>query len=136
MRKDPKTGKRVSRVNPESSWQVTAVPHLRIIDADVFAAVQARLNERGHEWPATPRRPRHLLSGLLRCGCCGRCAVRRDGRATRSRDCLQQSCTWVRGRLTFTTGAKPFVMMPRTEACGANSPSLLAWQGVRPMATR
>jgi DNA invertase Pin-like site-specific DNA recombinase len=78
MRKDPRTGKRVSRINPESSWQITSVPDLRIIDADVFAAVQARLDERGHEWPTAPRRPWHLLSGLLRCGCCGRSLVVKD----------------------------------------------------------
>jgi len=39
MRNDPKTGKRVSRNNLEASWQVTAVPQLRIVDAEVFAAV-------------------------------------------------------------------------------------------------
>ncbi len=78
MRKDPKTGKRVSRINPEASWQVTAVPQLRIVDAEVFAAVQTRLDERGHDTPAAARRPRHLLSGLLRCGCCGRALVLKD----------------------------------------------------------
>ena len=30
--KDPDTGKRVSRLNPESEWVITAIPDLRIID--------------------------------------------------------------------------------------------------------
>ncbi len=54
------------------------MPQLRIVDAEVFAAVQTRLDERGHDTPAAARRPRHLLSGLLRCGCCGRALVLKD----------------------------------------------------------
>jgi len=30
--KDPSTGKRVSRINPESEWIITEVPDLRIVD--------------------------------------------------------------------------------------------------------
>jgi hypothetical protein len=78
LKKDPRTGKRVSRINPESDWRTTAVPHLRIIEAEAFAAAQARLNERGHEVSAKARKPRHLLSGLLRCGCCGGAIVLKD----------------------------------------------------------
>jgi site-specific DNA recombinase len=78
MRKDPKTGKRVSRINPEASWQTTAVPHLRIVDTAVFAAAQALMEARGHEAPSRARKPRHLLSGLLRCGCCGHALVVKD----------------------------------------------------------
>jgi hypothetical protein len=57
MRKDPATGKRVSRVNPETEWQVTAVPHLRIIERETFAAAQARTGDRGHNAPAAVRKP-------------------------------------------------------------------------------
>jgi hypothetical protein len=32
MVKDPATGRRVSRVNPETEWHTTAAPHLRIVD--------------------------------------------------------------------------------------------------------
>jgi site-specific DNA recombinase len=79
MRKDPQTGKRVSRVNSESEWQTTSVPHLRIVDAETFCAAQARLTGRGHlRTPAARRKPRHLLSGLLRCGCCGGALVAKD----------------------------------------------------------
>jgi site-specific DNA recombinase len=40
--KDPDTGKRVSRNNPESEWIIQDVPELRIIDHDVWNAVKAQ----------------------------------------------------------------------------------------------
>jgi site-specific DNA recombinase len=69
--KNPDTGKRVSRPNPESEWVRSETPHLRIIDQATWSKVQARRADRGgkHRYHAT--RPRHLLSGLLKCGCCG-----------------------------------------------------------------
>jgi len=78
MRKDPKDRQARVAVNPEASWQVTPVSHLRIVKAEVFAAAQARLDERGHKVPAASRKPPHLLSGLLRCGCCGHALVMKD----------------------------------------------------------
>src|SRR5690606_21543554 len=71
MVKDPDTGRRVSRPNPESEWLTTDVPHLRIIDQETFDAARKRKMERSHEAPAKRQRPRHLLSGLLKCGACG-----------------------------------------------------------------
>jgi site-specific DNA recombinase len=71
MRKDPRTGKRVSRPNPPEQWIVTPVPDLRIVPADLFARVQAAKTERGKARPERSRRPRHLLAGLLQCGSCG-----------------------------------------------------------------
>lgn len=69
----------MSRVNPESEWQCTAVPHLRIVEVEIFAAAQTRMHERSHlKTPAARRKPRHLLSGLLRCGCCGGALVAKD----------------------------------------------------------
>ncbi|MBI3444402.1 MAG: recombinase family protein, partial [Magnetospirillum sp.] len=38
--KDPETGKRVARPNPESEWKRTEVPELRIVDEDTFLAAQ------------------------------------------------------------------------------------------------
>lgn len=40
--KDPRTGKRVSRINPESEWVTTDVPELRIVDETLWQAVKAR----------------------------------------------------------------------------------------------
>ncbi|WP_426409060.1 recombinase family protein [Bradyrhizobium ganzhouense] len=69
--KDPDTGKRLSRPNPRSEWQVADVPHLAIIKPELFAAAQKRKEERGHTHPSHQRRPRRMLSGLLRCSACG-----------------------------------------------------------------
>src|SRR5690606_15145271 len=70
--KNPDTGKRVSRLNPEAEWIVKDVPELRIVDQDLWDRVKAR--QRGlrklpefHE----KQRPRMLLSYLLKCGSCG-----------------------------------------------------------------
>jgi site-specific DNA recombinase len=71
MRKRPNSNKRVSRPNPPEEWITTPVEHLRIVPADLFARVQAAKAERCKARPERARRPRHLLAGLLRCGCCG-----------------------------------------------------------------
>lgn len=73
--KDPETGKRVSRPNPSSEWIVTEVPHLRIIDENVWQAAKARQVATRHAQKAgglvRARRPKYLFSGLTRCGVCG-----------------------------------------------------------------
>lgn len=43
--KDPSTGRRVSRLNPESEWIVKDVPDLRIVDDELWQAVRARQGE-------------------------------------------------------------------------------------------
>ncbi len=75
MQKDPDTGRRVSRPNPESEWIIKAVPQLRIVPAELFAKVQGIKAVRGKARPEQSHRPRHLLAGLLRCGCCGSAMV-------------------------------------------------------------
>ncbi|ABS14279.1 Resolvase domain protein [Brucella anthropi ATCC 49188] len=72
MVRDPETGKRVSRNNPESEWQRKNVPELRIVDEETAAMVAARVEERTFETTIerSPKRPR-MLSGLLKCGKCG-----------------------------------------------------------------
>ena len=77
--KDPDTGKRVSRLNPESEWVTQDVPELRIVDQEVWDAAKARQKALAYEPPAEPgentlndrRRPKHLFTGLVKCGCCG-----------------------------------------------------------------
>jgi DNA invertase Pin-like site-specific DNA recombinase len=77
--KDPETGKRISRPNPPEQWVVTEVPALRIVPQDLWDRARARQQRskrdtrpdaevRGY-WDR--RRPRFLLSGLMRCGQCG-----------------------------------------------------------------
>jgi site-specific DNA recombinase len=83
--KDPNTGKRVSRPNPETKWIRAEVPELRIVDSEAWQAAKARQVELTKLFGATTagiraarekrlhglRRPAYLLSGLLTCGCCG-----------------------------------------------------------------
>ncbi len=79
-RKDPTSGKRLARPNPESEWIVMDVPELRTVDPDLWDRVQTRLEgirnsarvanaRKTRFWES--RRPRHLLTGLVRCGECG-----------------------------------------------------------------
>lgn len=68
MVKAPDTGKRVSRENPESEWQRVEAPHLRIVSDELWQAAHGKMR-----YTATPhkRKTKRLLTGLLRCGCCG-----------------------------------------------------------------
>jgi site-specific DNA recombinase len=71
MVKDPETGRRLSRRNPEASRQVVEVPELRIVSDEVWQAAQARKRTFVGVRPERQKRPKHLFSGLLRCACCG-----------------------------------------------------------------
>lgn len=72
--KDPSTGNRTHRPNPRSEWQTVEAEHLRILPDTLFDTVQHQLAERAHVKHTNPnvhRRPKHLLSGLMRCAMCG-----------------------------------------------------------------
>ena len=77
--KDPDTGKRVSRQNPPSEWVITQVPALRIVDDELWQAVQARYAGVQKKWTAAEPgkrfnqfvRPKYLFTGLTKCGECG-----------------------------------------------------------------
>jgi hypothetical protein len=76
--KDPDTGKRVSRPNFPAEWITTDVPHLRIIDDELWKQVKARQAEMrlvsGNGAPTKvnrARRPKFLFSGLAKCSQCG-----------------------------------------------------------------
>jgi DNA invertase Pin-like site-specific DNA recombinase len=78
--KDPATGKRVSRLNPEDEWIIQDVPDMRIVDQELWDRVKARqkktgVDTRGKSAPTdgfwNRRRPKTLFSGLLKCGECG-----------------------------------------------------------------
>ena len=81
--KDPITGRDVRRYAEESTHVVHEVPELRIIDADLWLRVRSRLTAEAAPTRPAPieapiagfedrRRPRHLLTGKLICGVCGR----------------------------------------------------------------
>ena len=76
--KDPATGKRVSRLNPEAEWIFQDVPDLRIVDQDLWDRVKARqktiVTDHSDDTPNRlheRQRGKYLFSGLTKCGCCG-----------------------------------------------------------------
>jgi site-specific DNA recombinase len=71
MIRDPESGKRISRPNPESEWVIQEAPELRIVSDELWAAVQRHKQDSDHLAVHRRRRPRRLLSGLVYCGVCG-----------------------------------------------------------------
>ena len=71
--KNPDTGKRVSRLNDEKDWIRTEVPELRIVDQELWDKVKDKQGEiqKQHKEFWGKKRPPHLFSYLLKCGCCG-----------------------------------------------------------------
>lgn len=69
--RDPDTRNRVSRINPRAEWQVVDAPELTIVDAASWAAVRARREREEGKPYSMQRRPRRLLSGLVKCSACG-----------------------------------------------------------------
>lgn len=69
--KDPATGKRQSRENPRDQWMTADLPELRIVDAETWETAQTRRADAGGAHLTHRRRPKRVLSGLLRCGICG-----------------------------------------------------------------
>lgn len=76
-RRNPDSEKRERRyrLRDQSEWVEVAVPDLRIIDDTLFDAARSEIERRKR--PATAsssvgsKRAKHLLSGLIRCSCCG-----------------------------------------------------------------
>jgi len=79
--KDPDTGRRRALPRPVEEWIRQVHAALRVIDADLWQAVQQRLAFVERTYGVGPGRPPrggahvayspYLLSGVLRCGCCG-----------------------------------------------------------------
>jgi site-specific DNA recombinase len=74
--KNPDTGKRVSRLNPEAEWMRKEVPSLRIVSDDLWADAKQRQDHgrraiKAAGNPSGARRPQYLFSGLTKCGVCG-----------------------------------------------------------------
>lgn len=71
FRKHPDTGRRSSVLNDGKGWIREPVPALRLLDDDLWAAVQSRQKLVAAQPAAPARKPKRLLSGLLRCSLCG-----------------------------------------------------------------
>jgi DNA invertase Pin-like site-specific DNA recombinase len=112
--KDPDTGKRVARTNPQSERIVKDLPELRIIDDELWQAVQTRYASVQRKWKRAEegrrfnqfRRPKYLFSGLTKCGECG------AGFIVYSRE--QLGCFGTRDRGTCTN--KLTISRPEVEA--------------------
>lgn len=71
--KHPLTGKRQSRLNPESELVFKEMPELKIVDDELWQAVKRKqrlldVRESGYK---PKRRASYLLSDLIKCGGCG-----------------------------------------------------------------
>jgi DNA invertase Pin-like site-specific DNA recombinase len=70
--KDPDTGRETGRLNDESTWIRAEVPHLRIIDDELWESVKAYQGELDRKPTVRDKkRPQKLFSFLLKCGDCG-----------------------------------------------------------------
>ena len=79
--KDPDSGKRQARLNPKDEWVIHEVPDLRIVDEALWEQAKSRQSDvkmrRNSVDPAAEnhfnerRRPKYLLSGLVKCASCG-----------------------------------------------------------------
>ena len=76
--RDPDTGQRIWRYRAEIEWQRAQAPHLRIVDEDLFEAAQRLRAARAQPHLRRHARPKRILSGLLRCGCCGAGMSKKD----------------------------------------------------------
>jgi hypothetical protein len=126
FRKDPETGKRVPRVNPREQWLTVEAPELRIIHDSTWAQAQARKARIGNRPAHQHRRPRRLLSGLLRCGCCGGPYVALDQRRVlcanhRERGTCDNSrrLRWTRVEIRVLSGLKDRLLTPAAVAAFA-----------------
>ena len=75
--KDPSTGKRISRLNPEVDRVTAEVPNLRIVSSELWEQVKERqktldASKNGATRPFhSKQRPKYFWSGKLKCGQCG-----------------------------------------------------------------
>ncbi|MCH2038148.1 MAG: recombinase family protein, partial [Rickettsiales bacterium] len=69
--KNPDTGKRVTRLNPENEWIRKDVPEMRIIEQELWDKVKERQAGLSKSRLTDCQRPKMLLTGLIKCGCCG-----------------------------------------------------------------
>ena len=78
-KKDPRTGKKVARLNNESEWVRSDAPELRIVSDELWNSVKLQQKAVTLEMPRDERgnplnrahRKQHPLSGLVTCGVCG-----------------------------------------------------------------
>ena len=91
--RDPRTGRRVQRERPKSEWVTLQAPHLQIVSAELWGAVERRLAMVKASFAAGTSpglccrslSAQYLLSGFLKCGVCGAKMVVVSGRGQSGR---------------------------------------------------
>ena len=108
--RDPMTGIRKRFMRPEKEWIKSFRKDLIIIDQEQWHKAQARWKEIKNSWPIRKNykkhdlkqrsyihsSPTHLLSGLMRCQCCGSNIVLISGKGSGYYGCLnakRKTCT-------------------------------------------
>ena len=109
-RRDPLTGRKRRLRKPETEWHVIEDPELRIVPEELWQCAVNRWHELDRVWPV-PRakreaqvkqrsyvetNPPHLLSGVLRCGSCGKAMGQVSGKGGGYYGCLsasKEACT-------------------------------------------
>jgi site-specific DNA recombinase len=78
--KDPQTGKRIFRSNPESEWIRAETPHLKIIDDKIWEVAQTIKSRYSSSAGNKRQIKKRLLTGLIKCGKCvgGMTIIRHD----------------------------------------------------------
>ena len=69
-RKNPETGTRDLFVVPPENWVRIPMPEWQVIPTELWEAAQKLRMKAPLHGPHKARRPRHLFSGLIRCGVC------------------------------------------------------------------
>ena len=98
--KDRRTGRRHARDGDPAEVIRASVPHLRIVSERLWREVRkthAVMTRHADEGAHRTIRPKHLLSGLMRCGECG-------GSLTRTGSGVRFTCAWRRERGACTNG--------------------------------
>lgn len=103
-RRDPLTGRKRRVPKPESEWDIRQDEDLRLVSEDLWEHVTKRWQEVDRVWPVrrgqkaggrqrsyVESNPPHLLSGLLRCGCCGKSMAQVSGKSGGYYGCLGAS---------------------------------------------
>jgi site-specific DNA recombinase len=69
--KNPTTGKTVMQEIPKHEWRMRPEPTMRIVSEADWAAVQTKIDRMGGTELHYRRQAPRLLSGLIKCACCG-----------------------------------------------------------------
>lgn len=132
-----------AKVTPQGDRLVIPVPHMRIVEDDLFQAVQDRIESRriGASSFRGKRRPDYMLSGLCYCGVCGKkyavvsdklscIGSAREGTCTNRRrvareDLEDLTMSGLKGRLLRPELIEPYLAEYRAEVERANAEQAL-----------